>query len=77
MQSKKLSILEAMVNVGSGMVIAWVIMQYILAPLLEIKISPADNTIVTIVLTGVSIARGYLWRRYFNSMENEIRNEKI
>ena len=75
MQSKKLSAIEAILNVGSGMIIAWFIMQFILAPALGIKITPGDNFIVTVVLTAVSMTRGYFWRRFFVKMEEELRND--
>lgn len=65
-QTKWESALEQLCNTGSGMVIAYMCMQHILAPYLGIHITPRENTIVTIVLTVVSVARGYIWRRIFN-----------
>lgn len=67
-QSRKHSAMEAICNVGSGMLIAWCMMQFVLAPALNINITPSENGIVTIVLTVVSMARGYLWRRLFNAI---------
>ena len=68
MQNKKQSAVESMVNIGSGMVIAWLIMQFVLAPILGIIITPGENVIVTIVLTVVSVCRSYIWRRFFNKL---------
>lgn len=59
------SFIESMINTMSGMVIAYTVMQFALAPLLDIPISPGDNVIVTVVLTFVSITRSYFWRRFF------------
>jgi len=64
-------------NVASGMVIAFVISQiahwfepqiqkYIWRGF-EWKISTGSNVIMTILLTVVSILRGYAWRRHFNA----------
>lgn len=64
-QSKKHSLVEAFVNVGSGMVIAFSTTQ-LLAPILGITISLHANGILTIILTTVSIIRSYCWRRAFN-----------
>lgn len=77
MQSKKESIIEALLNVGSGMLIAFLIMQFILAPMLGVQISPGQNGIVTIVLTIVSICRGYLWRRMFNKIAKRRMEKRI
>jgi uncharacterized membrane protein len=77
MQSKKESIIEALLNVGSGMLIAFLIMQFILAPTLGVQISPGQNGIVTIVLTVVSICRGYLWRRMFNKIAKRRMEKRI
>lgn len=65
-QSKLESIIEQIVNVSSGMFIAYFTMQLFLAPMLGIHISPHENIIVTLVLTVVSVLRGYMWRRFFN-----------
>ena len=65
-QTALMSLLESIFNIGSGMVIAYCTMQYLLAPALGILINTHQNIIVTIVLTGVSMARSYIWRRIFN-----------
>ena len=65
-QSKLESLIEQLCNVGSGMIIAYTMMQLVLAPLLTINITPSENVVVTIVLTIVSVTRGYFWRRFFN-----------
>lgn len=66
-QSRRASLIEASVNTASGMVISFVTTQ-LLAPILDIQISYYANFILTLVLTCVSIARGYLWRRLFNKL---------
>ncbi len=75
-QSRKHSLIESCANVASGVVIAFGISQiaHWLEPQIrtyiwsgfEWKISVGSNIIMTIVLTIVSILRGYAWRRHFN-----------
>jgi hypothetical protein len=65
-QSKLSSIYEAILNVGSGMIIAFCVTQT-LAPGLGIDLPYRANMILTSILTVVSVLRGYMWRRYFNS----------
>jgi hypothetical protein len=65
-QTKLESALEQMCNVGSGMIIAYAIMELFLAPMLHIGITPIQNMWTTIILTTVSVVRGYIWRRVFN-----------
>lgn len=75
-QSRKHSFIESCLNVASGMVIAFVISQ--LAHVFEAEIqkyiwtgftwnvSAGSNAVMTVILTVVSISRGYAWRRHFN-----------
>lgn len=65
-QSRKQALMESIINVCSGMVIAFCMFQFVLAPLLGIPVTMADNAIITSVLTVVSILRGFLWRRLFD-----------
>ncbi len=64
-QTKRQSITEAIVNVFSGAVIAFILTDLLAEPL-GIVISGHANLKLTIILTIVSVIRGYLWRRYFN-----------
>jgi hypothetical protein len=76
MQSRRHSLIEACSNVGSGMIIAFAIsqlahwlehpiQQYIWAGF-EWHISAGSNAVMTVILTIVSVIRGYAWRRHFN-----------
>lgn len=76
MQSKRHSFIESCVNVASGMIISFIISQLAHEFELEIqkyiwkgfewKLSVGSNIVMTIILTIVSVCRGYAWRRYFN-----------
>jgi hypothetical protein len=66
LQSKTESLVEQLCNIGSGMILAYLIMELVLIPTLGIGMSPLQNVGTTVVLTIVSVIRGYVWRRFFN-----------
>lgn len=76
-QSRKHSALEAVLNVGSGMLLAFVISQLAAHNEQFIQtwiwsgfhwsISAESNAFMTVVLTAVSMSRSYAWRRTFNN----------
>lgn len=86
-QSKVMTIFESFANVGTGMFIAFSISQ--LAYLFESQIQmyiwsgfvwnvgTTSNVIMTIVLTVVSVCRGYIWRRVFNKLHINKLHEQI
>ena len=77
MQSKLHSFLETFLNILSGMIIAFVISQLAHVYESEIqryvwngfvwKVGATSNVVMTVVLTIVSMIRGYSWRRFFNT----------
>lgn len=77
MQSRRHSIIESLTNVFAGLIISFTVTQlfhiyerdiqlYIWSGF-EWKLSVGSNAIVTIILTFISILRGYWIRRWFNS----------
>lgn len=88
MQSKRHSFIESCMNVFSGMLIAFMISQTAHVLQDEIRqyiwsgfvwnVSATSNMIMTVILTIVSIARGYAWRRHFNRrLVNEITEKRV
>ena len=78
-QSKRHSILEVLLNIFSGMLIAFTISQlahifqediqkYIWSGFIW-ELSAGSNIIMTVVLTAVSMVRSYVWRRFFNKIQ--------
>lgn len=65
MQSRVGSLVESVVNVGAGYLVA-VILQIYLFPVFGIVISVSDNFIIAGIFTLVSIVRSYIMRRVFN-----------
>jgi len=67
MQSKKLSIIEAVSNTVIGLLTSFCI-QLIIYPTLNIEVSINQNIIITFVFFIASILRGYVVRRLFNKI---------
>jgi len=69
MQTKKLSFIESVTNTVIGLVTSFII-QIIIYPVLEIPVTIKQNIIITMVFFFASILRGYLIRRFFNTLNN-------
>lgn len=65
-QSKWSSLIEQVLNVGSGFVISLIVWSFVIVPLWEMDTNFADNLAITAVFTFVSVVRGFAWRRAFN-----------
>lgn len=65
-QSKKSSLLEQVLNVGSGFLISYFVLMLIITPIFELDTNSTDNFFITVIFTVISVIRGYLWRRAFN-----------
>lgn len=66
MQSRTASLIEQILNVGSGFVISLIVWMYVVVPIWGFDVSMTENLTITIIFTVVSIIRGYMWRRWFN-----------
>ena len=65
MQTKKYSFYESCVQTCIGFVIA-ILAQLIIYPFMGIPVTFSQNLQLTCIFTVVSIARGYIVRRFFN-----------
>ena len=63
-QSKLVSLIETLCNIGSGFILSLIVWQ-ILAYFLGIPMPLSTNVLITSIFTVVSITRSYLWRRFF------------
>lgn len=68
-QSKKNSIFESIIQTVVGLITS-ILIQLILYPFLNIPVTFFQNLIITSVFFIVSIFRGYVVRRIFNSYKN-------
>ena len=66
-QTKLESFLEASTSVAAGFVISFIVWQAIAAPLFGYDVTLMDNFWLTTIFTVVSLARQYVFRRFFNA----------
>lgn len=66
MQTRLGSFTETCLNIGSGFLVSMLVWQLLVAPLYGYEVTLLDNLGMTLIFTGVSIARTYVWRRIFN-----------
>ena len=72
MQSKIDSLIESCINVGIGFLVS-VIANFIIFPWVGITASTTQVLLVGLFMTGVSVARSYLVRRWANKYLSQIR----
>ena len=70
MQTKKWSMIESLTSVGIGWFIG-VILNLTVLPLFDYYITVVDSLLVSLIFTVISVVRGYLIRRFFNSKERK------
>lgn len=70
MQSKKLSLIEAITNTVVGLITSFCI-QLLIYPILDIPVTLSQNIIITIVFFIASIIRSYIIRRFFNHVKKK------
>ena len=63
-QTKLGSLTEAVLNVGSGYLLA-LLTQLVVFPLFDIRVDFGEQLGIAGIFTVISIARTYLWRRIF------------
>ena len=70
MQTKKQSMIESLTSTTIGWLIG-VILNLTVLPLFDYNITVTDSLLVSLIFTMVSVVRGYLIRRFFNSKERK------
>ena len=68
MQSKRESMIETITSVFVGWLIG-VILNMTILPLFDYNITVVDSLWVSLIFTVISVVRGYVIRRAFNSKE--------
>ncbi len=66
-QSRMESILETVANTASGFILSWAIYQWCVVPYHSFYAKYGEAFWVTVLFTFVSVARSYVWRRFFNA----------
>ncbi len=70
MQTKRQSLIETLTSVFVGWLIG-VILNLTILPLFDYNITVVDSLFVSLIFTVVSVIRGYVIRRFFNSKERK------
>lgn len=70
MQTKLQSFTESLTNVFIGYVVA-ILSQLVIFPLFDIDIHFSENLLMGLYFTGISLARSYIIRRFFNKHEKK------
>mgnify|MGYP003410987717 CR=1 FL=1 len=65
-QSRLGSLIESILNTASGFVLSFAAWRLVVVPLLGLPVDNVQNLQITAFFTVLSVARSYLWRRYFN-----------
>lgn len=66
-QSRAMSLVEAAINVVVGYVLA-IVTQIVVFPLFGIEAALGEHLAIGLAFVGVSLARGYLLRRLFETV---------
>jgi len=67
-QTRKGSLVEAGLNIVIGFTINYVA-NLLIFPLFGMHISPGNNLLMGLIYTGISLARSYVIRRWFNGLK--------
>ena len=70
MQTKRQSLIETLTSVFVGWLIG-VILNLTILPLFDYNITVVDSLWVSLIFTVISVVRGYLIKRFFNSKERK------
>ena len=71
MQTRVMSLVESVANIVVGYGVA-VITQLLVFPLFGLAASLADNLVIGLIFTTVSLARSYALRRFFNARSGNV-----
>lgn len=69
MQTRTQSVIESVINVLIGYVVA-VVSQMVIFPVFGIQVGLVDNLLIGCYFTIVSLVRSYFVRRFFNRIES-------
>ncbi len=58
-------------KVSTNMILNGVILNLTILPLFDYNITVVDSLLVSLIFTVISVVRGYLIRRFFNSKERK------
>lgn len=68
-QTKRGSVVEVLVSVAIGLIVSMIANHFVF-PLYGFQPSLISNAQITLIYTVISVARGYVVRRFFNFLNN-------
>ena len=68
MQTKKQSLIESLTSTTIGIIIG-ILLNLTILPIFGYPVSLSDSLWISLIFTAVSVIRGYIIRRVFNSKE--------
>ncbi|ASV44550.1 hypothetical protein PBI_SCTP2_535 [Salicola phage SCTP-2] len=71
MQRRTVSFIEQIVNNFLGFIVSFFILKFIIVPLWGFQANVHDEFLITVLFFIISIIRGYIFRRVFNSIEHQ------
>ena len=71
MQTKKQSLVEQVVKVGTGFIIAQAMILYLIPYWDTTSLTLVDSMTISFIFTIVSLARGFIFRLYFNRVHSK------
>lgn len=75
MQTAKGSLVETLVGTAVGFCISVATWEFVVKPIWHLETSFVSNLTITLLFTVISIARGYVLRRFFNMLTHK--NKKM
>ena len=66
-QSKLESFVESCLNTATGFIVSLTFWTFVVVPVWHLPVSMRQNLIITVWFTVLSVARSYVWRRFFNA----------
>jgi hypothetical protein len=74
-QTRTISMIEQVLNVSTGYLLAFIVWSVIIIPLFKIEASIGESMLINLIFTVISVLRGYVWRRLFvNYLDKLIQN---
>jgi len=71
MQKAKHSLIETLAGTAIGFVVSVLGWEFVVKPVWGIQTAFVENLSITLFFTVLSIARGYVVRRFFNQLHNK------
>ena len=71
MQTRKGSMTETLVGTAVGFCLSVTIWEFVVKPVWHLNTAFVSNLQITLLFTVVSIARGYVLRRFFNHLHHK------